>query len=95
VNVDNDSGTRINGELVTASGGVTLVLQAADRFALTFGGGASVPVIEFEELGVPTVWSGSAGILLAADSWDVVLRGAFATSSATLVELGLKKRWGL
>jgi hypothetical protein len=94
----NDVGARVEGAYLVSRAAVTFQAQVSERFGVEFGGGVTVPVAQDADLHVGTTVSGSALMLLAAESWDFVL--GFAIENPTEVferslTVGVRKRFGL
>jgi hypothetical protein len=88
----------VTGELIAAGVSLALRVQPAQKFALSFGGSTLTPLATSLPFELHSVFSGSAGALIAFDTWDITVDGALANLSAdvvTFVSFGFRKRWGL
>ena len=94
----NGNGTVVEGVYLDALPRVAFQGQVTPRFAVSFSGGAIVPLAHAAEIGVQAKATASAGMLIAFETWDFVAGGSVVNptqSAATTLLLGIRKRWGL
>jgi hypothetical protein len=98
VGVIDPNGALVTGEVLAAGSGLTLRAQATQKFALWFSGTAVLPVVSSFPVELDAVLSGSTGLVIAFDSWDIFATGGLGNVTqnvVTYLSLGFRKRWGL